>query len=70
MPYKVPEDPMNITFLRLMPWEEEQGLYGIAYSTRDGRQEDQLIGTEAEAEAEKRRIIRVARRLARTSRRF
>ena len=31
----------------------DQGLYGIAYSTRDGRQEDQLIGTKAEAEAEK-----------------
>ena len=63
MPYKVPEDPLKITFLRLMPWEEEQGLYGIAYSTCDGRQEDQLIGTKAEAEAEKRRIVRVAPRV-------
>ena len=59
-PYRVPEDPLKITFLRVVPWEEDQGLYGIEYSTRDGRQEDQLIGTKAEAEAEKRRIVRVA----------
>ena len=62
MPYKVPEDPLKITFLRVVPWEEDQGLYGIAYSTRDGRQEDQLIGTKAEAEAERSRITRLARR--------
>ena len=49
MPYKVPEDPLKITFLRVVPWEEAQG-------PRDGRQGVQLIGTKAEAEAEKRRI--------------
>jgi hypothetical protein len=34
----------------------------VAYSTRDGRQEDQLIGTKAESQAERSRITQLARR--------
>ena len=26
MLYKIPEDPLKITFLRVIPWEEAQGL--------------------------------------------
>ena len=31
MLYKIPQDPLKIAFLRVMPWEEEQGLYGIVH---------------------------------------
>ncbi len=33
-----------------MPWEIDEGLYGVVYTTTEGREEGDLIGTKAEAE--------------------
>jgi hypothetical protein len=34
----------------VVPWEIDEGLYGVVYTTTEGREEGDPIGTKAEAE--------------------
>ena len=44
-------DTRKIIKAEVVPWENEEGLYGVAYTTAEGWEGADLIGTKAEAEA-------------------
>ena len=44
-------DTRKIVKAEVVPWEIDEGLYGVVYTTTEGREEGDLIGTKAEAEA-------------------
>ena len=44
-------DTRKIARIWIVPWEINEGVYGVSYETTDGRQCDDCIGTKAEAEA-------------------
>ncbi len=48
MPLSV--DMRKIVKAEVVPWEIDEGLYGVVYTTTEGREEGDLIGTKAEAE--------------------
>ena len=50
MPLSV--DMRKIVKAEVVPWEIDEGLYGVAYTTAKGWEGADLIGTKAEAEAE------------------
>ena len=54
MPLSV--DMRRIVKAEVVPWEIEEGLYGIVYTTLEGREEGDLIGTKAEAKASRLRV--------------
>ena len=41
----------KIVKVEVVPWELEQGLYGVAHTTAEGWEGADLIGTKPEAEA-------------------
>ena len=41
----------KIVNAEVVPWEVDEGLYGVAYTTNEGWESSDLIGTKAEAEA-------------------
>ena len=49
MPLSV--DMRRIVKAEVVPWENEEGLYGVAYTTAEGWEGADLIGTKAVAEA-------------------
>ena len=49
MPLSV--DMRKIVKAEVVPWEIDEGLYGVAYTTNEGWEGADLIGTKAEAEA-------------------
>ena len=48
MPLSV--DMRKIVKAEVVPWEIDEGLYGVAYATGEGWEGSDLIGTKAEAE--------------------
>ena len=48
MPLSV--DMRRIVKAEVVPWEIDEGLYGVVYATTEGREEGDLIGTKAQAE--------------------
>ena len=48
MPLSV--DMRRIVKAEVVPWEIDEGLYGVAYTTNEGWEGADLIGTKAEAE--------------------
>ena len=44
-------DTRKIVKAEVVPWEIDKGQYGIAYTTAEGWEGADLIGTKAEAEA-------------------
>ena len=48
MPLSV--DMRKIVKAEVVPWEIDEGLYGVAYTTAEGWEGADLIGTQAEAE--------------------
>jgi hypothetical protein len=44
-------DMRRIVKAEVVPWEIDEGLYGVAYTTNEGWEGADLIGTKAEAEA-------------------
>ena len=40
----------KIVKAEVVPWEIDEGLYGVAYTTNEGWEGSDLIGTKAEAE--------------------
>ena len=48
MPLSV--DMRKIVKAEVVPWEIDEGLYGVAYTTNEGWEGADLIGTKAEAE--------------------
>lgn len=44
-------DTRKIVWAKVIPWEEDQGEYGIAYETADGQSGADRIGTKAQAQA-------------------
>ena len=48
MPLSV--DMRKIVKVEVVPWEVDEGLYGVAYTTNEGWEGSDLIGTKAEAE--------------------
>jgi hypothetical protein len=49
-------DLRDIVSAEVEVWEEEEGIYGVSYVTKTGRQTSEKVGTRAEAEAIVRRI--------------
>jgi hypothetical protein len=47
-------DIREITEIMISPWE--RGAFGVAYTTRDGRQGAEVIGSKSGAEAMVRRV--------------
>jgi len=43
-------DTRKIIKAAVVPWENEEGLYGVAYTTAEGWEGADLIGTKADAE--------------------
>ena len=43
-------DTRKIIKAEVVPWENDEGLYGVAYTTAEGWEGADLIGTKAEAE--------------------
>ena len=48
MPLSV--DMRKIVKAEVVPWQIDEGLYGVAYTTNEGWEGSDLIGTKAEAE--------------------
>lgn len=44
-------DTRKIVSAKVVPWEEDEGEYGIAYETTDGQSGADRIGTKAQAQA-------------------
>jgi len=49
-------DARKIAKAKVIPWEQVEGLYGVAYETATGWHGAEKIGTKAEAEAALRSI--------------
>ena len=43
-------DMRKILKAEIVPWEIDEGLYGVVYTTTEGQEEGDAIGTKAEAE--------------------
>lgn len=43
--------PLTISRIWVIPWEEDQGLYGVAYEFTDGGSACDEVGSKAEARA-------------------
>ena len=50
-PPQLSVDMRKIVKVEVVPWEVDEGLYGVAYTTNEGWEGSDLIGTKAEAEA-------------------
>jgi hypothetical protein len=51
-------DTRKIIKAQVVPWEEDEGEFGIAYETTDGQSGADRIGTKAQAQAIVRNIAR------------
>ena len=50
-PPQLSVDMRKIVKAEVVPWEIDEGLYGVAYTINEGWEGADLIGTKAEAEA-------------------
>jgi hypothetical protein len=51
-------DTRKIVWAKVVPWEEDEGEYGVAYETTDGQSGADRIGPKKEAQAIIREIAR------------